>query len=152
MLASRSIIAALAPASLLAGCVSAGNGPIIVGDQRPASTRPSPPRPAANVPPTSPARPASGFVPPQVMQANGLEGIIGASAAQLERRFGKPRLDIIEGDARKLQFAGEPCVLDVFLYPSAAGAAPVASHVEARRASDGRDVDRAACVRALGDN
>lgn len=86
------------------------------------------------------------------MRAPGLEGVIGVGAAQLERRFGKPRLDVIEGDARKLQFSGEPCVLDIFLYPLQPGASPVATHVEARRASDGRDVDRAACVRALGGN
>jgi hypothetical protein len=40
-------------------------------------------------------------------------------------------------------------VLDVFLYPLKPGAAPVATYVDARRASDGRDVDRAACIAAL---
>ena len=50
---------------------------------------------------------------------------------------------------RKLQFAGPPCVLDVYLYPLRPGAEPVATHVDARRESDGRDVDRAACIAAL---
>jgi hypothetical protein len=50
---------------------------------------------------------------------------------------------------RKLQFTGEACVLDVFLYPPRQGAEPVATYVEARRPSDGQDVDRAACVAAL---
>ena len=83
------------------------------------------------------------------MRGAGLEGVIGAGATQLQRQFGDPQLDVREGDARKLQFAGEACVLDVFLYPSRNGEAPTASHIEARRASDGRNVDRAACIRAL---
>jgi hypothetical protein len=37
----------------------------------------------------------------------------------------------------------------VFLYPLQEGGEPVATHVEARRASDGQEVDRAACVAAL---
>ena len=57
---------------------------------------------------------------------------------------------MIEGDARKLQFAGEPCVLDIYLYPLRPGAEPTATYVDARRTSDALDVDRAACVRALG--
>jgi hypothetical protein len=84
------------------------------------------------------------------MRAPGLENVIGQNGAQLERQFGKARLDIPEGDARKLQFTGEPCVLDIYLYPLRPGGQPVATHVEARRASDGRAVDRAACVAALG--
>lgn len=84
------------------------------------------------------------------MRAPGLESVIGKSANQLERQFGKPQLEVWEGDARKLQFSGEPCVLDVYLYPLRPGAAATATHVEARRASDGAAVDRASCVRALG--
>ena len=79
----------------------------------------------------------------------GLEGVIGANAGDLTRQFGQPRLDVWEGDARKLQFTGSACVLDIYLYPSAQGRDPQATYVEARRASDGRDVDRAACVSAL---
>ena len=48
-------------------------------------------------------------------------------AAALVRYFGQPRLDVAEGDMRKLQFAGEACVLDVFLYPLRPGAEPVAT-------------------------
>ena len=79
----------------------------------------------------------------------GLEGVIGASSADLIRQFGTPRLEDWEGDARKLQFTGAACVLDVYLYPSDASSEPHAAYAEARRASDGRDVDRAACVAAL---
>jgi hypothetical protein len=84
----------------------------------------------------------------RIQQLPGLEGVIGATPAQLARRFGPARLDVWEGDARKLQFSGTPCILDVYLYPSAQGREPQATYVDARR-SDGRDVDRAACVQAL---
>jgi hypothetical protein len=86
----------------------------------------------------------------RVLALPGLEGVIGATGADLVRRFGPPRLDVQEGDARKLQFSGTPCVLDVYLYPSSRGADPQATYVDARRPSDGQDVDRAQCVAALG--
>ncbi|MCT2557923.1 hypothetical protein N0B51_02890 [Tsuneonella sp. YG55] len=116
----------------------------------PVASTPAPARVAA-VPATRPAPPpAGGFRPARVMNMPGLEGVIGADSAALQRRFGPARLDVWEGDARKLQFSGEACVLDVYLYPPSAGATPTATYVDARRASDGLDVDRAACVRALG--
>lgn len=121
----------------------------------PASAPPSsapapPPRGQQPVPPTRPpAPPVVGARAPQILRLPGLEQVIEHDAASLVRRFGDPRLDVREGDMRKLQFAGEACVLDVFLYPLGQGAEPVATHVEARRASDGQEVDRAACVRAL---
>ena len=95
------------------------------------------------------APPAAGFRPARVMNLPGLEGVIGADTAALQRQFGTPRLDVWEADARKLQFSGEACVLDVYLYPLAPGAEPSATYVAARRTSDALDVDRAACVRAL---
>ena len=79
----------------------------------------------------------------------GLEGVIGVGEAQLVRQFGAPRLNVWEGDARKLQFTGKACVLDVFLYPTTQSKEPLASYVDARRSSDGQDVDRAACVAAM---
>jgi hypothetical protein len=85
----------------------------------------------------------------RVQSLPGLEGVIGATASDLTRQFGDPRLDVIEGDVRKLQFSGQPCVLDVYLYPSPSAREPRATYVDARRASDGRDVDRAACVASL---
>jgi len=123
--------ALLGVALLLAGCggaIPAGPGAL-----------PAPAR-AARHPALPTARPLS---------LPGLEGVIGADAPQLVRQFGTPRLDEMEGDSRKLQFAGTPCVLDVYLYPPAAGAAPRATYVEARRATDAREVDRAACVGLL---
>ena len=107
--------------------------------------------PAAGVPPTRPVTPpVSHFRPPQVQRLAGLEGVLEQNAASLARLFGPPRLDVREGDARKLQFASQACVLDVFLYPLRNGSEPVATYVEARRVSDGAEVDRVACVQALG--
>ena len=42
-----------------------------------------------------------------------------------------------------------PCLLDIYLYPTTHSREPLATYVDARRASDGKDVDRAACVAAL---
>lgn len=101
-------------------------------------------------PPARPAPPrVTAFRAPQILRAPGLEAIIEQDAAGVQRLLGAPRLDVREGDMHKLQFAGAPCVLDVFLYPLRPGAEPVATHVEARRVSDGQPVDRAACVAAL---
>lgn len=86
---------------------------------------------------------------PQFQTAPGLEDVIGATQNQLVHQFGQPRLDVWEGDARKLQFTGTPCVLDIYLYPTTSSREPKATYVDARRASDGQDVDRAACVAAL---
>lgn len=113
-----------------------------------------PPRPAASAPATRPAAPSRARVPRHLPRTAtrqnlpGLEAVIGARAADLVRMFGPARLDIVEGDARKLQFEGSACVLDVYLYPPAEGREPETTYVDARR-SDGLDVDRAACVAAL---
>jgi hypothetical protein len=86
---------------------------------------------------------------PQVMAPQGLEGVIGQDAGTLSRRFGAPRLDVAEGDARKLQFAGASCVLDIYLYPLRPGIDPVAAHVEARLRQGGAAADRGACIREV---
>ena len=140
--------AALLLMSLAAGCVAVPQPSGPTSQQRPSPQRA---RPAArSVPPTRPAAPQpQPFRPPQVEQGAGLESVIEKDAATLVREFGRPRLDTREGDMRKLQFAGEPCVLDVYLYPLRPGSEPVATYVDARRTSDGLDVDRAACVAAL---
>ncbi len=108
------------------------------------ATRASPPPQTVT---RSPSR--TGFRAPRVMSSRGLEGVIGANARALEQQFGTPRLNVIEGDVRKLQFSGEACVLDVYLYPLTQGAEPTATYVDARRASDGLDVARSSCVAAL---
>ena len=102
------------------------------------------------VPPTAPKPPPKPvFRTPEVQRLPGLESVIDKDAAVLTRQFGKPQLEVREGDMRKLQFAGAPCVLDVYLYPLRPGSEPIATHVDARRSSDGLDVDRAACIAAL---
>ncbi len=83
------------------------------------------------------------------MNVPGLDGVIGASATGLERQFGQADLNVREGDARKFQYRREACVLDIYLYPLRPGAEPTATYVDARRSSDGLDVDRAACVAAV---
>ena len=116
------------------------------GPSRPPVIRP----PSSGVPPTRPVTPpVTGFRAPEIQRVPGLEGVIEQDAASLIRRFGQPRLDVREADARKLQFTGRACVLDVFLYPLRPGGEPVATYVEARRESDGQEVDRAACAQAL---
>ena len=144
-------LAAALSAILLSACSGGSGGPPPRGT-RPPPTKPAKPVKRPGVTVTSPVRrPAPPVTPPpaRIQNLPGVEGVIGAGVAQLTREFGKPRLDVWEGDARKLQFTGTPCVLDIYLYPSAAGREPQATYVEARRPSDGRDVDRAACIAGL---
>lgn len=86
---------------------------------------------------------------PQVQSLPGLDGVLGLTADGLTQLFGPPRLDVWEGDARKLQFSGNACVLDVYLYPENPGKTPEAAWIDARRADNGQDLDRAGCVEAL---
>ena len=125
---------------LLAGCAGEGTGI----ENRPAQPAEQPQR---YVPP--PVMHRSQVPSARIQSLPGLEGVIGAGEAELSRAFGPPRLTVWEGDARKLQFGGVVCVLDVYLYPPAVGGEPRATYVDARRATDGRDVDRAACIAAL---
>lgn len=129
----RALLLTLILAPTLAACSTSGTVPSPSPQPRPRTTTP-----VRTVP-----------VAPRVQAAPGLERVIGADRAALVAQFGEPRLDVWEGDARKLQFTGRPCVLDIYLYPPAPGREPEASFVDARRASDGQDVDRAACVAAL---
>ncbi len=131
----RAGLAALLLVPLLSACGASGGGTV---QSASAATR-APPRQPVSRPPAA----------AQVHMMPGLEGVIGATATDLSRQFGSPRLDVWEGDARKLQFSGTACILDVYLYPAAQGREPQATYVDARRASDGINVDRAACVSAL---
>ena len=126
---------------VLAGC--AANPP-------PANTAPVSTMPALTKPAPTRVRPSRKPPPSAIAQVvPGVAGVIGNDAAGLIRQFGPPRLDIVEGDARKLQFSGTACVLDAYLYPPMAGKEPLATYIDARRPSDGQDVDRAACIAAL---
>ena len=121
-------------AGLLGGCAGGGG-------------KPAPPSRAAVRPVQTPR--STVVVVPEVMAAAGLGGVIGSSADALIRRFGPPRIDLAEGDARKLQFAGSACVLDIYLYPVTAAAAPTATHVEARLRQGGAPADPGACIREV---
>lgn len=132
---TMALLAILAPA--LAACASTAT----------TSSTPRPGKTGKAGPVREPVRAAPRD--PTFQAIPGLEGVIGVSESQLVRQFGTPRLNVWEGDARKLQFTGKACVLDVFLYPTAQSREPLASYVDARRQSDGQDVDRAACVAAL---
>lgn len=101
------------------------------------------PPPRAGYLPVPSARPTPSSAP---MPAN-LAAVQGATAQRLIARFGKPKLDMSEGTARKLQFADPICVLDAYLYPQGRGEA-VVTHVDARQ-RDGRPIDEASCVAAL---
>jgi hypothetical protein len=137
----RAVAALLLP--LVAACAA-------VPSAQPPGAQPPRQKPrAGKIPPSAPAPPKPVFRAPEIQRLPGLESVIDKDAAALVRQFGKPQLEVREGDMRKLQFAGEPCVLDVFLYPLRPDSEPVATYVDARRASDGRDVDRAACITAL---
>ncbi len=128
---------------LLGACVGTAGGAGGAGGPVAAiPARPSTP------PPTQPAPSREGFIAPRVMAVPGLEGVIGQGVAGVQRQFGTPALDVVEGDVRKLQYRGAACVLDIYFYPLSPGAQPTATHVDARRASDALDVDRAACVAA----
>lgn len=101
--------------------------------------------PVAGAPPPRAATPGTGLAP-QVMQDRDTAAIIGQPPAALTARFGVPRIDLAEGDARKLQFVSERCVLDIYLYPLAAGVEPTATHVEARERQGGTATERAPCI------
>lgn len=111
-------------ALVLAGCV--GN----------AIPRATPPRAAAAAMPITAPRPT---------QNNSLIGRPANTALGL---FGRPRLDVAEGAARKLQFGGTTCILDVYYYASRQGADALATHVDART-PDGRDANVPSCIDAL---
>jgi len=137
--------AAVLPAVMLLAALSGCGGSDLV-EVRSAGV-PVATAPARRTPPRAPVR--APLAPPPRQALPGLEGVIGATGDDLARQFGTPRLDVLEGDARKLQFSGSACVLDIYLYPPVPGREPQASYVDARRASDGQDVDRASCITAM---
>jgi len=96
-----------------------------------------------------PARPA-GYVPvPSGSVPASVSAIKGQTANALLAQFGKPMLDITEGAARKLQFAGPICVLDAYLYPPKGRGEPAVTYIDTRQ-RDGSPIDQASCVAALG--
>ena len=72
----------------------------------------------------------------------------GMTAGEVIQQFGRPRLQIVEGEGTKLQFAGANCVLDVYLYPPSGGGTPRATLIEARDLQGG-DVSAQNCAAAI---
>jgi len=122
------------------GRLKAGFGPLLLAALTAGCVAPAAEAPGVAPRAAPPAAPA--------YSTHGLESVIGRGSRALTALFGAPDLDIREGAARKLQFLGPACVLDVYLYASRAGGDPIATHVDARL-PDGRDMDRSSCVAAL---
>ncbi len=122
----RTFVIMLAGAALLSGCASSS---------RPAAR----PEAVAERPAKPPRTPA-----PSIPASE----LVGRTAQSLVGLFGQPALDVREGTARKLQFSGQNCVLDAYLYPRQGSGEAVVTHVDAR-SPDGRDADRATCMEAL---
>lgn len=120
------LLALAALSSTLAACA----GPAIPGGG-------TSPRPTVTAPP-----------PPTIVRPVQQNSLIGSNVDAIGRMFGKPRLDLSEGAARKLQFAGAACILDIYFYPARAGAEPVATHVDART-PDGRNAEVDGCAATL---
>lgn len=100
---------------------------------------------------TPSAPPQAGAAAPSDRQPDGHDhrSLTGMSTEQLVQHFGRPRLQVREGDSTKLQFATRNCVLDVYLYPGSGGALR-ATHVEARN-GQGDTVSAQSCVYAIED-
>ncbi len=73
--------------------------------------------------------------------------LTGMTPRDLTAHFGRPALQIQEGTSLKLQFRGNYCVLDAYLYPGQNGAM-VVTHVDTRLPT-GADTDQATCISAL---
>ncbi len=98
------------------------------------------------IPRATPPKAAAGpITAPRPTQNNSLIGRPANAALGL---FGKPRLDVAEGTARKLQFSGTACILDIYYYAPRQGADALATHVDART-PDGRDANVPSCIEAL---
>lgn len=94
------------------------------------------PRPAGEQPGV-PARPSSPQEPRR---------LLGLTPTDLIQRFGNPAFQVREGESLKLQFRGQRCTLDAYLYPQNGGLR--VEHVDAR-APNGLDIDQLSCIAAL---
>ncbi len=106
-------------------------------------------RPARMPAPPIPVPPKVSGVSTTPVMPIAADPIRGQSARTLVAQFGQPRIDLQEGPARKLQFAGSACVLDVYLYPPRPGRGePVATHFDTR-SRDGQPANATSCVATL---
>ena len=87
--------------------------------------------------------------PPPVTPTRPTGQLIGMTAAELSARFGQPGFTVQEGVGTKLQWAGNGCVLDAYLYPPQTGqGAPRVTHVDTRRPSGDR-IEQTICLGML---
>ena len=86
--------------------------------------------------------------PPAQQPQQETSSLVGLSPQELVGRFGRPALQIREGNSMKLQFRGTRCVMDAYLYPSGTAGALKVTHIDTRLPSGG-DIDQAACVFSL---
>jgi hypothetical protein len=93
----------------------------------------------ATAPPAPAARPVAAPPPPPP----GLARLFGRDAAAVLALLGPASLDRSEGPARQLQFVRPPCVLDIFLYPSAG---KLLVNGAAARKPDGGRIEPGACL------
>ncbi len=100
------------------------------------------PRPAATPAPASTPEPAAAAT-----DQHDHRTLNGMTANELVEHFGRPRLQIQEGQGTKLQFAGAGCVLDFYLYPGQGGL-PRVTHIDARNLQGG-DVGAQGCVHEI---
>jgi hypothetical protein len=96
---------------------------------------------------TRPQQPAAVETPPPERATSPqVRQILGLTPNELVGHFGRPALQISEGNSLKLQFRGRSCILDTYLYPQN-GVFRV-THVDTRTPA-GYDTDQAACIFAL---
>jgi type IV pilus biogenesis protein CpaD/CtpE len=94
---------------------------------------------------TAPQKPETPAVPEAPPTREPI-GIVGLTTTELVGHFGKPALQIREGTSLKLQFRGQRCILDAYLYPQ--NNVLRVTHVDTRTLS-GVDYDQAACIASL---
>ena len=100
---------------------------------------------------TRPEQPVEQPAPaiPQLQPQRQVTRLTGLSAQDLVGHFGRPALQVQEGNSVKLQFRGSRCVLDAYLYPSGSAGTMRVTHVDTRLPT-GADTPQAACTAALG--
>ena len=101
----------------------------------------------ASTPAPEPAKPA---VPvPQASGNHDHSTLNGMTANELVEHFGRPRLQIREGDGTKMQFQGPSCILDAYLYPAPSGqGVPRVAHIDTRNAQ-GSPVNPLNCIASI---
>ncbi len=115
-----------------------------------AKTKPSLPAPrSAGTRPTLPAPKVPGTISFERRISGGVAGdMLGRTEKSLRAQYGDPRLDIREGEGRKMQYLTKKCVVDIYLFPPSAGKEAQVVHIDARDDA-GRDLDRDGCVQQL---